>query len=198
MKRIAILIDWENIRKQVFEVASDPNGLNKSVSYNNPDNVLKFAKAFIEPDEEIYRIYIYLSRPLEKTMWGGQEVDFSNEPAYKFGVRFIENISKRDLVAIRKGKLQYRGPKPNGKHDLIQKQVDMLMGLDISHLAFYHLVDRMLILSYDTDFVPALKIARTHGIQMCVGYCKDIQNLNDEVKSHSDFIREKMFTSIFP
>ena len=198
MKRIAILIDWENIRKQVFEVARKPSSLNKFVNYNDVDNVLNFAKAFIGSDEEIYRIFIYLSRPLEKTIWKGREVDFSHEPAYQFGVRFIENISPKDLVAVRKGKLQYRGPRQNGNPDFVQKQVDMLMGLDISHLSFYHLVDRMLILSYDTDFVPALKIARTHGIQICVGYCPDIQALSAEVKTHSDYIREKSFLSIFP
>lgn len=199
MKKIAILIDWENIRKQIFEVAKDPLKLGKYVNYNQVDNVITFARAFVERDEEIYRIFFYLAKPLDKVSWNGQLIDFSTSPVYNNSVRFIENIAQKDLVAIREGKLKFRGykgapPRP----DFIQKQADMLIGLDISQISFNRLVDRILVLSYDTDLVPAMKIARTNGIQMSIGYCPDIQVPSQEIMRHCDFMRGRHFQNIFP
>lgn len=61
-KKVAIFVDWENVRKGIFEKAS--NTLHKKIDYNNVNNVLKFFDSFIEPDEEeIYRTFVYLSEP---------------------------------------------------------------------------------------------------------------------------------------
>lgn len=48
--------------------------------------------------------------------------------------------------------------------DLRQKGVDIRIGVDIASLAYKKLVDKIILISGDSDFVPAAKIARREGI----------------------------------
>lgn len=194
-KKVAIFGDWENVRKGIFEEAS--NTLHKKINYNDVDNVLKFFYAFIEPDkEEIYRTFVYLSEPYAGSI-GGK--DYKTTAAFTNGINFIEKLQVEDYIAIRKGKIVYRGIDNQNRPIFMQKQVDMLLGLDIAHIAYNKLADRALILTADTDIIPAMKTARINGLQVIWGCCPDIQNaLPKELKKHSDFIREIKFSSIFP
>lgn len=45
-----------------------------------------------------------------------------------------------------------------------QKGVDMKIGIDIASLAYKHLVDQIILISGDSDFTPAAKLARQEGI----------------------------------
>jgi uncharacterized LabA/DUF88 family protein len=194
-KTIAILVDWENIRKGIFEQAT--RKLNKWVDYNEPGNLINLIRSFVNKEEEIFRIFLYLSDPLEKVSFRGEIYDFSNEPAYVASSNFIKKIGLLDYIAVRKGKLKFRGFDKDDKPIVIQKQVDMLMGLDIAHLAYTKTADRILVLSGDTDIIPALKTARVNGLQVVIGYCSDVGNLNSGLMLHADFIRGRDFASIF-
>ena len=47
---------------------------------------------------------------------------------------------------------------------LVQKGVDMKIGLDIASLSYKKLVDKIVLVAGDSDFVPAAKLARKEGI----------------------------------
>ena len=51
-------------------------------------------------------------------------------------------------------------------YDVSQKGVDMRIGLDIASLAHKRLVDRIVLITGDADFVPAAKFARREGIDI--------------------------------
>jgi transcriptional regulator len=52
MKSIAVIIDWENIRKAVFESANK-RGLH--VNYNEVSNIKKYVTAYIDEEcEELF------------------------------------------------------------------------------------------------------------------------------------------------
>lgn len=53
---------------------------------------------------------------------------------------------------------------------LRQKGVDMRIGLDISSLALKGQVDKIVLVSGDSDFVPAAKIARREGIEFILDH----------------------------
>ena len=59
----------------------------------------------------------------------------------------VEDISQQDLVL-----------------NIEQKGVDMRIGVDISSLAFKNQVNQIVLISGDSDFVPAAKQARREGI----------------------------------
>jgi len=49
-------------------------------------------------------------------------------------------------------------------YEVRQKGVDMKIGLDIASLAYKKLVDQIILIAGDSDFVPAAKLARREGI----------------------------------
>jgi len=191
-KKVAIFVDWENVRKGIFEKASE----HKKISYNDVDNVIKFFKSFVDlQDEEIYRIFVYLSEPYGGIIDG---TDYKKTPSFSYAISFIERLQVKDYIAIRKGKLVYRGLDSQKKPIFIQKQVDMLLGLDIAHVAYKRLADRALILTVDTDIIPAMKTARINGLQVIWGCCPDVQNdPSHDLRKHADFVREVPFNHIF-
>jgi uncharacterized LabA/DUF88 family protein len=50
------------------------------------------------------------------------------------------------------------------EYEAPQKGVDMRIGLDIAAMAFKKQVDQIILVSGDSDFVPAAKLARREGI----------------------------------
>ena len=53
-----------------------------------------------------------------------------------------------------------------------QKRVDIMIGLDIAWLSRKHIVDKIVLVTTDTDFIPAMKFARREGIQMIISEAK--------------------------
>jgi len=195
MKKVAVFVDWDNVRKGVFTEAG--KRLRYKINYNDTANVIKYINAFIDPGtEEVYRIFFYLTDPYGEIIDG---TDYSKTNTYKHATSFIERLSIANHIAIRKGSLVPRGKDVNGNTIFIQKKVDMLLGLDIAHVSYCRLADRILIFSYDTDVVPALKVARINGLQVIFPSCPDVQpDINRELKIHSDIIREVHFGKVFP
>jgi len=50
------------------------------------------------------------------------------------------------------------------RYDAQQKGVDMRIGIDIASMAYKKQVDQIILVSGDSDFVPAAKLARREGI----------------------------------
>jgi uncharacterized LabA/DUF88 family protein len=48
--------------------------------------------------------------------------------------------------------------------DFLQKRVDIKIGLDIASMSLKHQVEQIILVSGDSDFVPASKLARREGI----------------------------------
>ena len=68
----------------------------------------------------------------------------------------------KDLLS---GKMEVKDLKPEDVHvELRQKGIDMKIGVDIASLALKRFVDRIVLISGDSDFVPAAKLARREGI----------------------------------
>ena len=195
LKKVAIFVDWESIRLGIFEEAETK--LTKKINYNQTDILIKFIKSFLdEQREEIYRIFFYLADPFGDILRG---VDYSKTPTYRHATSLMDRLAVTEFIALRKGSLVVRGFDKNNNPIFIQKKVDMLLGLDIAHVSYNKLVERVLILSADTDIVPAMKTARINGLQVILGICPDVQtDIHRELKEHSDIIREIPFQKIFP
>lgn len=78
-----------------------------------------------------------------------------------------------------------------------QKGVDMKIGIDIVHLAYKRLVDQIILISGDSDFVPAAKLARREGVDfildpMGAKVFDDLMLHVDGVKSHHmDYLKHR-------
>lgn len=101
--------------------------------------------------------------------------------------QFLDELKKKRKFAIRLGKLAEEQAhytiRPNIVKKLCngslqfsdltekdfcieidQKGVDMKIGLDIASMAYKHQVDQIILISRDSDFVSAAKLARREGI----------------------------------
>ncbi|WP_018936252.1 NYN domain-containing protein [Thioalkalivibrio sp. ALJ24] len=70
--------------------------------------------------------------------------------------------------------------------ELRQKGVDMRIGLDIASLALKKQADTIVLVTGDSDFVPAAKLARREGIEFLVDPMW--QSVSDDLNEHVDGI----------
>lgn len=164
----------------------------------DPDFIEKFAHACRSADEDIFRILYY-----DCAMYGGTaKLPVSGE-SYTFTANdaWLHALSHKDLFAVRRGVLKFRGYKPRKTPvapasltdadftpDFEQKGVDMRIGLDIAAYSANHAVERIILVSGDTDCVPALKYGRRAGLQTVLVEPPKTK-LAPELLSHADFKR---------
>ena len=75
--------------------------------------------------------------------------------------------------------------------DLRQKGVDMRIGLDIASMTLKHQVDTIVLVTGDSDFVPAAKLARREGVEFLLDPLWQV--VSDELSEHVDGV-----ASVFP
>lgn len=140
--------------------------------------------------KELYRIFYYDCNSISKVLYHPllkKNMDFSKTETYKWTFDFFNSLKSKRKVALRLGKLADSTASYTLKNDIVkklfsgaiqisditekdfelnlrQKGVDMKIGIDITTLAYKKLVDQIVLISGDSDFVPAAKIARREGI----------------------------------
>jgi uncharacterized LabA/DUF88 family protein len=190
MIKIAVLIDRGNLRVLT----------QKSGRKYNPDYIEKVAHACKAPGEDILRILYYDCAMYEgraRLPISGKWHDFSGSD------QWLRDLARRDLCAVRRGILKFRGWTPKNipldpsagavtdqdlKPNFEQKGVDMRIGLDIAAYSTNHAVDRFVLITQDTDCVPAMKQARKAGLQIVLINLPN-SNLAPELLEHTDFRR---------
>ena len=148
-----------------------------------------------ETSDILFRIFYYDCRPFGgkvKDRTGNNEIDFSKSPTYEAKNHFLDKLCKEDKVAVRIGELSFDGWKtdrnnPNKwKPDFKQKGVDMKIGLDMALMATKKIVDKIVLIAGDSDFISPIKFVRKEGIQVY------LYKMNHKVKGalidHCDFV----------
>ncbi len=138
---------------------------------------------------DLYRIFYYDCLPYAKKQHNpisGKAIDFTKTDQYNFQISFIQELKKKRKIALRLGVLEDKkrwiiSPAKTklllaGKikitelsdddvlFDFTQKRVDIKIGLDIATMSLKKQVDQIILISGDSDFVPASKFARREGI----------------------------------
>ncbi len=131
--------------------------------------------------KELLRTYYYNCLPYQ-----------SNRPTPEESQRFAKKESffsylrRIPRFSIRLGKLAYRGTN-EGKKIFEQKGIDTLLSIDIVNLAATKQVSNIVLLAGDSDYVPAVEVAKIHGVgiilyhsQKTVSYHIDLWMACDE------------------
>lgn len=177
------------------------------------DNYVNEGNKRIYQYNELYRIFYYDCEPLKKTIYNPltqKNFDFAKSPTYLWMKAFLNSLKQRRKLALRMGffadeEMNYIFSSETVKKickgslrvedlsesDLMlnmhQKGVDMKIGLDIASLAYKKLVDQIVLISGDSDFVPAAKLARVEGIDFIVDSMG--MKINDNLLEHIDGLR---------
>lgn len=185
--KIAILIDGDYFLKRYRLIYGKNN-------FQHPEIIAKYLYTMVHKHVEgefIYRILYYDCLPYDKKAHNpisGKAIDFSKTQLAIFRNEYFECLKKQRKVALRIGYLKDRVDfnwmiYPRKLKELLKKEisiddlqeddvyptlrqkgVDIRIGLDIASLAYKRLVNRIILISGDSDFVPAAKVARREGI----------------------------------
>lgn len=188
------IIKKYNIKKRIFPTARDIERI-----------CLRIGNAAELSGASLFRTYFYhappatgkLTNPLDRS-----ELNLGISPVFKNHEKLISSLEMLPSFAVRLGETVVRqwklGPqamkslliksRPIGPHDLVpnieQKQVDLRIGLDIAKLALQKLVDVVVVVTGDSDLIPAFKFARREGLQVYL--CHLGHGVRRDLKVHTD------------
>lgn len=78
---------------------------------------------------------------------------------------FYQRLQSLERFEVKLGRLAYRGfDQTTGKPVLEQKQVDVLLAIEMVYAAARRSVDSIILLSGDGDFLPAAKLVKREGL----------------------------------
>lgn len=174
--------------------------------------VHEFAKKCVAADEELFRIYCYHCPPFEETErhpMTRAPVHFKQTPTYTTMSALQRDLAIKDNVAFRSGEISFNGwvikkyaaqeiaksgraiAADDFQPDLKQKRVDIKIGLDVAWLSSKAIVERIILVTGDSDFVPAMKFARREGVQIVIVTLG--QNVKADMRIHADEVRSVVF-----
>jgi len=108
---------------------------------------------------DILRTYYYHCLPY-------QSPHPTEEEARRFGAaqKFFDTLRRLPRFEVRLGTLALRGRDETGQPIFVQKQVDILLGVDLVLLAAKHQITHAALLGGDSDFLPAISAAKAEGV----------------------------------
>lgn len=191
--KTAILVDGGFYRRRAQKKLGEKNPIERAEeldSYCRRHLTERSRKGGHKTQHDLYRIFYYDCYPMSKKIYHpylDRQIDYSKTDLYKWMNEFLSELKRHRKFALRMGKLAdaqaHFSIRPelikklcNGSIDFSsltekdfmlcvdQKGVDMKIGLDIASLAYKKQVDQIVLISGDSDFVPAAKLARREGI----------------------------------
>lgn len=206
-RRVVFFIDGWFMRKRIYALRLFP--------YDG-HNIRKYCLKHLRDGDYLYRIFYYDTKPLEMKGHNPitkKAVDFSktkvaNDQNALFdtirstpnmALRLGETVWQRRAWALKWEKLKQLINKKINIGDLqeddvqpaiVQKGVDMRIGLDVALIAIKRLADLMIIITGDADVVPALKLARKEGMQVLLDPLD--RKVNPSLSEHVDFLATKI------
>lgn len=201
--QVAILIDGCFFEK----------GFRKVVErYPEADDVLKVCRKTMDMPEfssdQLLKIYYYDCYPYSgaiKNPLTGEVVSFAMTEVYRRKNSFLQDIKNLSGVSFRAGVLSNDGWKipfsrinklirktASGEslcaEDLVinlsKKQLEIKIGMDVASLCAKRRIGKLVLMTGDSGFAPAIKLARKEGLTVYLVYFD--QNTHEELKGYCD------------
>lgn len=209
MIRTAILVDGGFYRPRMYALNGEKSPEGRAAELEA--YCMKHITASNE-QRSLYRVFYYDCMPSKKKVYHPKNkdtVDLGQSPLFKWMEQFLDELKDKRKFALRLGTLSeeligyklkadalkklYNGritleelKDEDFELNIIQKGVDMKIGIDIASLAYKKQVDQIILISGDSDFVPAAKLARREGIDFVLDPM--LANIKDDLREHIDGI----------
>lgn len=212
--KTAILVDGGFYRKRAYSLWGPKSPEERAKELN--DYCYKHLQDRYE-NRYLYRVFYYDCAPSGKNVYNPitkRNVSLRGTDEYIWMNSFLDELKHHRKFALRMGRLSESQisyslkAEPTKKLlsgalsidsivesdlelNLEQKGVDMRIGVDISSLAFKKQVDQIILISGDSDFVPAAKQARREGIDFILDPMR--AKIKEDLFEHIDGIRTPQF-----
>ncbi len=151
MSRLAILIDGGYVDK----VLQDEFGGAK-ILY---DKLAQEVAGLVSSQQNILRVYYYHCLPFKSDPPTREEAE-----RFSSSQNFFDALNRLPRFEVRLGRIYPRGRNADGTMKVEQKMVDVLISVDLVRLATRGQVTDIVIASGDSDFVPAIQVAKDEGV----------------------------------
>lgn len=185
VRRFALLLDAGFVKRKL-----KPSGPVTADRFQQLVDAVRRHEAL--KDQLLHRVYFYDAAPLGRAVEHpvtGETIEYGSTPVYLENVALLREVAKLPHFALRQGECshdgwmaKWRALTTAGKYDpstdaltlkkddlkpvIRQKGVDMRIGMDIAALTLKKHVDIIVLVTADSDFVPAMKFARREGAQL--------------------------------
>lgn len=189
--KFAILIDGGYARALAHAKSSDKR-------YYRPEFIQDVCSQCrnTEADYNLLRVLYYDAPPFH----GEVKLPVSGEKkVFFYSDSFFRKLAALDYIAVRSGYLRFQAWAPKTKEPktdedyrpvFVQKGVDTRIAMDVATFCERKTVDRIVLLSGDTDMIPILKHARIAGLQtVLLQLPPPAQKLSQSLLAHCDFLR---------
>jgi uncharacterized LabA/DUF88 family protein len=208
--KVAILLDGGFVKKRL---AAENKG-----KFPQAQNIVQVCTDIMEASalkgNSLFRIFFYDAPPLTGKARNANPIDgsfinFSNDFA-NINKALLDSLELQRDFAVRRGYLLHQGWKLSDKFlkslsasedqsvtikardiapDIKQKGVDLRIGLDIAQLAVKRIVDIIILVTGDSDLVPAMKLARKEGLRVYLSTL-GATYVRRDLKAHADLFLE--------
>ena len=110
-------------------------------------------------EADLLRTYYYHSLPYQ-----GTPPTEEQQARYAIRRNFFTALDRLPRYTVRLGRLSNLGTDQDGRPRFEQKQVDILLGIDLVLLAAKHLIQEAILVTGDSDFIPAVTVAKAEGV----------------------------------
>ena len=175
------------------------------------DLVVSIKALDVLQSQRFHRAYFYHAQPLTESVkkpLGGEPVEFGKSAIFTRSQKLLKDLARAPYFSIRLGELAFRGwsvhrskleqPGPDLtitaddlRPEIEQKGVDMRIGMDIAALTLKRHVDTIVLVTGDSDFVPAMKFARREGAQVFLAPLGG--RIRESMFEHADLVLDVPF-----
>jgi uncharacterized LabA/DUF88 family protein len=209
--KIAIMVDGAFFLKRAkyFWGSQNPQAM-ADILYKYCKSHVRHAKTEHSEGVDLYRIFYYdcppanikIHHPITNAF-----IRYGESTSANWRNAFHNELKQKRKVALRLGRIDEENPswtisgqttkdlcsgkinvcdleERDVRLDFRQKGVDMRIGLDIASITFKQQANQIILISGDSDFVPAAKLSRREGIDFVLDSMK--QRIKDDLFEHID------------
>ena len=141
----------------------------------------------LTPDSSLLRAYYYDCPPYQDNP---PSADQRNR--YQERRKFFTALNRLPRFEVRLGRLERRQG-PDGRPRFEQKRVDILLGVDMVQLAAKQRIEQAILITGDSDFIPAISVAKSEGVLVRLFHGDNChselwQEVDERVKFTQEFI----------
>lgn len=161
------------------------------------------------PEHDLLRVYFYDAEPISsmaRNPVDGTKLNLGTTRVYSNHKSLIDTLELTPNFAVRLGVTMMHGwrlgdmamrsltekPRAPVAKDFVpnieQKGVDLRIGLDIARLALREYVRTIVVVTGDSDLVPAFKFARREGVRVYLDVLGQAAHIRRELKAHADIV----------